>query len=165
VNVRIDRPDVPAGYGAETATTYLEWSEVTRSLSDSLHYWIGTTRPDGRPHVVPRWGVWIDDRFWYDGSPETRHVRNLVTEERCTLNLESGEKVTIVEGRSKASPPIGRSQGALLSEEFTRKYGSRGYTPGADAWADDQAGGLRVITPEKVIAWTRFPEDITRFSF
>ena len=32
-------------------------------------------RPDGTPHSVPRWGVWLDGRFWYDGAPTTRHTR------------------------------------------------------------------------------------------
>ena len=75
---RRDRPEMPGGYGADTATRYLEWSDITDALAAGLHYWLSTTRPDGRPHVVPRWGVWLDDVFWYDGSPETLHVRNLI---------------------------------------------------------------------------------------
>ncbi|MDH3260349.1 MAG: IS110 family transposase [Acidimicrobiia bacterium] len=28
-------------------------------------------RHRGRPHLVPRWGVWLEGRFWYDGAVDT----------------------------------------------------------------------------------------------
>ncbi|MEI6136703.1 MAG: pyridoxamine 5'-phosphate oxidase family protein [Chloroflexota bacterium] len=30
-------------------------------LRTAMNYWIATTRPDGRPHAAPVWGVWLDD--------------------------------------------------------------------------------------------------------
>lgn len=88
----IDRPDMPKGYGVKTATRYVTWADVEQRLTESHHYWLATTRADGRPHVVPRWGVWLDNRFWCDGSPKTLHVRNLERDPRCVLHLESGRK-------------------------------------------------------------------------
>lgn len=160
----IDRPRMPHGYGVETASRFLSWDDVVVRLRESLHYWLATTRADGGPHVVPRWGVWLDDRFWYDGSPETLHARNLERESRCVLHLESGSEVTIIEGRSHGSDPITGELGHRLSVEFVRKYGPE-YTPGPDSWSDDEAGGMRCLTVEKVLAWTDFPNDLTRFTF
>jgi hypothetical protein len=144
---------------------YLDWESVAERLVAATEYWLATTRPDGRPHVVPRWGVWLDDRFWYDGSPLTLHARNLETSPWCALHLESGTEVTIVEGGSVASAPVSGELGARLSAEYSRKYRALGYAPSPDAWSDEYAGGLRVLTPVKAIAWSQFPTDMTRFSF
>lgn len=107
----------------------------------------------------------MDDRFWYDGSPQTRHARNLATNPACALHLESGTTVTIVEGSSRPSDPISGDLGERLSAEYSRKYKRLGYEPGADAWSGEAAGGMCVLTPEKGIAWSRFPDDMTRYAF
>lgn len=161
---RSDRPEMPPGYGADKATRYLTWDEVTEKLVAAKHYWLATTRPDGRPHVVPRWGVWLDDRFWYDGSPATVHVRNLEKETSCTLHLEDGWDATIVEGRSLRSDPIRAGLGERLAAEYARKYAPV-YTPAPDSWSDEIAGGMRFLAPDKVLAWSDFPNDVTRFTF
>ena len=163
---RSDRPTMPDGYGVpETLDGTLDWSVVADRLRAATHYWMATTKPDGRPHVVPRWGVWIDERFWYDGSPETVHARNLTANPACTLHLESGAEAVVLEGTSRPADPPGAEQGARLAAEFGRKYADSGYSPAADAWEGDDAGGLAVFTPDKALAWFRFPIDVTRFRF
>lgn len=155
---------MPAGYGVEQATAFVPWQDIEKKLRDAHHYWLATKRPGGGPHVIPRWGVWLDGAFWYDGSPETVHVRNLNEDSRCVLHLEDGQRATIVEGRSIACNPIVGELGERLAGEFVRKYGPD-YTPEPDAWSDEMAGGMRRIQPEKVMAWTEFPKDLTRYRF
>ena len=115
-----DRPLLPKGYGVPTTTRgLLAWSDVEPRLVAALHYWLATVRPDGTPHVVPRWGVWLDGQFWYDGAPTTRHARNLAVNPACSLNLETGAEAVIVEGTSMPTraatsapaPPRGRHEG------------------------------------------------------
>lgn len=161
---RRDRPEMPPGYGVDQADRFVGWEVIEDRLVESLHYWLATTRRDGRPHVVPRWGVWLDGCLWYDGSPETVHVRNLRDNPECVLHLEDGARATIVEGRSVASEPITGELGERLAAEYARKYGPE-YTPSADAWSDEIAGGVRRIEPVKVMAWTEFPRDLTRYRF
>ena len=161
----IDRPQVPDGYGVQDQGPYLEWASVEDWLVESTEYWLATTRPDGRPHVVPRWGVWLDERFWYDGSPMTRHARNLTSNSACALHLESGTTVTIVEGVSIEPEPIIGELGERLAAEYSRKFSKLGYEPSPDAWSDEHAGGMHVLTPEKAIAWSQFPTDMTRYVF
>lgn len=156
---------MPAGYGVSEGNPYLEWSDVEARLVEGVNYWMATTRPDGRPHVVPRWGVWVDGRFWYDGSPDTRHARNAAVNPYCALHLEDGLAVTIVEGVTFPSDPITGSKGRRLSDEYMRKYRSMGYAPGPGAWSGPDAGGLRVFTPKLAIAWSEFSLDPTRFRF
>lgn len=160
-----DRPDFPEGYGLpETAEGQLTWGQVETRLRESQHYWIGSVRPDGRPHAVPRWGVWLEGRFWYDGAPTTRHTRNVEANPAVTLTLESGTEVVIVEGESHATRAEPEGLGARLAEAFG-KYAEAGYSPTADSWSGEDGGGLRVISPRRVLAWFAFPQDCTRFTF
>ena len=56
-----DRPFMP-GYGVLPATEgsgLMPWAEAERRLTASHDYWCATVRPDGRPHVMPVWGVWL----------------------------------------------------------------------------------------------------------
>ena len=161
-----DRPKVPDGYGVpDTDDVVLEWPAVELRLIESSHYWMATTRPDGSPHVVPRWGVWLSGRFWYDGSLDTLHVQNLTANDACVLHLEDGHEAVIVEGRSAAADPPGLDFGGRLSAEFVRKYSKLGYSPSPESWEGADSGGLRVLTPVKAMAWFDFPTDVTRFRF
>jgi hypothetical protein len=155
---------MPAGYGADQADVLLTWEDVESRLIESLHYWVATTRPDGRPHVVPRWGVWLRGRLWYDGSPDTVHARNLGSNPLCVVHLESGSQVVIVEGASTASEPLTGLLAERVAAEFARKY-APDYTPSPDSWSGEDTGGMRVVTPRSVLAWFDFPHDLTRFSF
>lgn len=159
-----DRPVLPDGYGLpETSEGLLEWAQVEARLRAAKHYWLTTVRPDNTPHSVPRWGVWVDGRFWYDGAPTTRHARNLTGNPSCTLTLESGTEVVIVEGVSTPARADPDDLGAALSAAFA-KYAPE-YAPEPDAWADEAGGGLRVLTPARALAWFAFPADCTRFRF
>jgi Pyridoxamine 5'-phosphate oxidase len=158
------RPTMPDGYGLPATTDgLLSWDEVERRLRESRHYWLATVRPDGTPHSVPRWGVWVDGRFYYDGAPTTRHVRNLEKNPACTLTLESGTEVVIVEGESVATSADPADLGLKLAAAFEKYHPE--YAPGADSWAGEDGGGLRVITPRRALAWFAFPADCTRFTF
>lgn len=157
---------MPDGYGVpEGDEGMLDWSAVQERLVGALHYWMASTRPDGRPHVVPRWGVWVDERLHYDGSPQTVHARNLEADPACVLHLGEGRDAIIVEGRSEASEPVTGALGERISAEMNRKYADHGYTTTPDAWSGPDAGGLRVFTPAKAMAWFSFPADLTRFHF
>lgn len=163
--MRRDRPRMPDGYGVPEGTDgLLKWSQVEERLVAAQQYWMATTRPDGRPHVVPRWGVWVENKLFYDGSPETVHARNSAADGRCVLHLESGWEVVIIEGETRRAVPPGPDLGARISTAFG-KYHERGYAPEPDAWEGEGAGGLMVFQPHKAMAWFTFPEDVTRFTF
>lgn len=161
-----DRPVMPEGYGVSESTDgLLDWWRVQERLVDSKQYWMATTRRDGRPHVVPRWGVWLDGGLYYDGAPSTVHARNLRSNSACTLHLEDGWEAVVIEGNSGASTPPGLEQGARIAEAISAKYEASGYAPKSDAWEGEAAGGLMRFTPTKAMAWFDFPNDVTRFRF
>jgi hypothetical protein len=159
-----DRPEMPPGYGIpDSSEGLLSWDEVEAKLVDADQYWLATTRPDGRPHVVPRWGVWLDGGLFYDGSPATVHVGNLQENAACNLHLEDGMQVVIVEGSSGPTHSPGLELGSRIAAAMSQKYGPKGYSPEPDAWEGEAAGGLCRFVPEKALAWFDFPNDVTRF--
>jgi hypothetical protein len=160
-----DRPIFPEGYGIPESTDgMLTWAQVEERLVASPVYWIATVRPDGRPHVVPRWGVWVDGRLWYDGAPTTVNARNLAGEPRCVVHLENGTEAVIVEGESRVAGDPGEEFRGRLAEAFAKYHGS-GYSPGPDSWEGERGQGLFAFTPSRAMAWFSFPTDATRFTF
>jgi pyridoxamine 5'-phosphate oxidase-like protein len=147
--------DLPEGYG--TATTTMDWAAVRERLERAPRYWLVTTRRDGRAHVVPVDGLWLDDAWWYGASPATLHQRNLEHDPRVVVHLEDTMAAVILEGSMRrVVPPV--EQARRLMDAFRAKYG---YGPPAEAYA----AGLWALSPERARAWSSFPADVTRFRF
>ena len=146
--------DFPEGYGKATGT--LTWTAVRTELERAQHYWVATVRPDGRPHVVPLEGLWIDDAWYYSGSKETVHYRNAEANPQAVMHLEEAAKTFIVEGEVLPIDPT-QPLVARLAKASREKYG---YAPDAGEYV-----GVLRLTPRRVLAWTAFPKDATRFRF
>ena len=157
---KITRPDFPKGY-VDKPVSFLTWDWVAAQLTESKHYWLCSVRPDGRPHVVPRWCVYLDGKIYYDGSPETRHSRNIELNPNVSVHLESGAEAIILEGTSRPAEKPSPELGERLSEAY-QKYKDLGYTPGPHSW---DKGGLFVFTPRQCIAWSNFTQNPTKFVF
>jgi nitroimidazol reductase NimA-like FMN-containing flavoprotein (pyridoxamine 5'-phosphate oxidase superfamily) len=158
--IKITRPKFPKGY-VDKPVSYLTWDWVAARLTEAKHYWICSVRPDGRPHVVPRWCVFVDGKIYYDGSPETRHAINIGSNAHVTVHLEDGWQAVILEGSSKPAGKPTLALGRKLAQAY-KKYTEYGYTPGPHSW---DRGGLYVFTPRQCIAWSKFNEDPTKFIF
>ncbi len=158
---QVSRPIFPKGYVDNPKST-LAWEAVEKRLVDAKNYWLCSVRPNGHPHAIPRWGVFVRRKFYYDGSPETRHARNLVHNPHVALHLESGDQALIVEGSSQEAGRPAPDLAAELAQAYRIKYQSFGYAPEPNQWDE---GGLFVFTPRKVLAWTNFMDDPTRFIF
>jgi PPOX class probable F420-dependent enzyme len=99
-DARADRPVMP-GYGilpADQGSGLLPWAEAERRLLAAHDYWCATVRPDGRPHVMPVWGVWLEGGLWFSSAVGSRKVRNLDAEPRCTLTTDDARDPVVVEG-------------------------------------------------------------------
>jgi nitroimidazol reductase NimA-like FMN-containing flavoprotein (pyridoxamine 5'-phosphate oxidase superfamily) len=135
----------------------LPWSHVVERMAEAMHYWICTTDPDGRPHATPVDGLWIDDRLYFGGSPQTRRQRNLAANPSACVHLESASDVVILHGEARPERPDA-ALAKRLAEDSTRKYGY-GQTP-----EQYQQTDVHVFRPHTVFAWTNLPKDATRFS-
>jgi general stress protein 26 len=156
------RPSLPPGYGTESATSpageRLPWSQVSEWLQAARNYWVSTTRPDGRPHVKPVWGLWLDAVFMFSTHPDTVTARNLAANPAAAVHLESGDRVVIVEGlaeRLEDSPSRAR-----FAKTYPRKYD----------WQvdpDDPGTPVYAVRPSRVLSWDEaaMGETIARWSF
>ncbi|MDT8898639.1 pyridoxamine 5'-phosphate oxidase family protein [Thermanaerothrix sp. 4228-RoL] len=160
-NPHVSRPRFPEGY-LHNPTRWLAWAEVEARLQAALHYWLVTVSSQGRPHAVPLWGVWVGGCFYFDGSPQTRHARNLHDNPQVIVHLESGAQVVIVEGEGMSVPRPEPPLAAALAAAYGNKYATLGYTPAPTQWDE---GGLYRVVPRKVLAWNDFTQDPTRFIF
>ncbi len=161
VQPRVVRPFFPEGY-IVNPSALLNWKDVESRLISALHYWLSTVRPDGRPHSIPKWGVWVDDHFFFDGSPQTLHARNIAHNPYVTIHLESGENVVVMEGKAASFDHPSICIAEQVSAAYREKYANRGYSPEPSQWDD---GGLFIVQPLVVFAWTSFTVDPTKFIF
>ena len=158
---KISRPTFPPGY-VDHPISEVSWNYVEHKLTESKNYWLCSVRPDGRPHCVPRWAVYLDGKIYYDGSPKTRHARNIAENPHVSLHLESGDQAIILEGESRLAETPSTELAQRLSEAYKAKYTQHGYAPESDQWDE---GGLYVFTPRQCLAWTVFFENPTKFVF
>lgn len=92
------------GYGtleADQGTGLLPWSWARERLERSHDYWVATTRTDGRPHVMPVWGVFVDDALWFSSSRGSRKARNLAANPRCAISTDNAYEPVVIEGTAE----------------------------------------------------------------
>lgn len=149
------RPRFPKGYGiAADAKGMLPWSWADERLVASRNYWIVTTRPDGRPHAMPVWGLWLDGAVHWGSSPSSVKAKNVAHDPRVAVHLESGDEVVILEGEAEAFALDDR-----LADAYREKYE---YRPDPS-----EGGGWFRLRPRVGFAWTEkdYPRTATRFDF
>jgi nitroimidazol reductase NimA-like FMN-containing flavoprotein (pyridoxamine 5'-phosphate oxidase superfamily) len=62
-------------------------------------FWLATIHAgQGRPHVMPVWGVWLDDAFFFSTGHKSRKGQNLSANPACTIANGNGEEAVIIEG-------------------------------------------------------------------
>ena len=87
------------GYGVPRSRKgLLSWAWAERRLTGSHNYWLVTVRPNGRPHAMPVWGVWVDGAFHFSSGRRSRKTRNLVRNPRCVVCTDRAHEAVIVEG-------------------------------------------------------------------
>jgi PPOX class probable F420-dependent enzyme len=160
---RADRPQMP-GYGilpADAGSGLMPWAEAERRLSLAHDFWVATVRPDGRPHVMPVWGVWLDEQVWFSSSLGSRKARNLAADPRCTITTDDALNPAVIDGvaeRVTDTVPI-----AAFVAAVNAKYD-------ADMTAEFQdpaVNGTFAVRPVTVIALTHgdFQGSPTRWRF
>ena len=152
------RPDMPASYGVEPPGDFMSWNEVEEKLAKARNYWVGTTRPDGRPHNMPVWGVWLNGMLVFSTDRRTRKARNIDSNPAIVVHLESGDDVAIAEGSVAVV-----SDAALIKKidsTYEKKYGMKVSTIPGDVV-------IYAMRPKVVFAWREkdFNKFATRWSF
>jgi hypothetical protein len=129
---------------------------VSHRLAAAPHYWLATVRGDGRPHAVPVDGLWDTEFLWFGGSAATVHHANLLGGGQVAVHTEDAMAPVILEGVAELA--ISSSEQAeRLAAASRAKYG----------YGDPVAYRSPVwrVSPHRVLAWTDFPRDASRFVF
>jgi nitroimidazol reductase NimA-like FMN-containing flavoprotein (pyridoxamine 5'-phosphate oxidase superfamily) len=119
----------------------LPWSWAVDRFSRAHNYLIATTRPDGRPHVMPVWGVWLDGEFYFSSGARSRKSRNLAVNPNCVVCSERLEEAIMLEGVArKLTQP---SLPAKFVAAYKKKY---------DWDLDGSEGPIYAVSPRAVIS-------------
>jgi PPOX class probable F420-dependent enzyme len=156
---RAGRPDiVDYGIKPEDQGVLLPWAGVQAAMEAARNYWVSTTRPDGRPHATPVWGIWLEGVFMFAAGRSSRKSRNLAANPAVAVHLESGDDVVILEGvveELEDSDLAGR-----YADAYEAKYQFRPDPADPDSVT-------YVLRPGKAFAWREkdYPDSATRWLF
>ena len=151
-------PHVAYGVPAEGGTM-IGWSESVERLRSAEAYWLATTAADGSPHVVPVWGVMVDDELYLEtGAPNTAKATHLAANPAATVHLDGINDALIVHGQAVPCRPD-PGLGEALAAAFGAKY--KDYSPRPTDWDD---AGLHRFVPRVMLAWRDMPT-ATRWRF
>jgi PPOX class probable F420-dependent enzyme len=157
------RPFMP-GYGvlpADQGSGVMPWSEAEQRLTASHDYWCATVRPDGRPHAMPVWGVWLAGRVWFSSSLGSRKARNLAADPRCTITTDDALNPVVVDGVAERVTDADRI--AAIVDAVNAKYDADMTVD----FLDPAVNGTYAVRPVTVIAMTHddFTGSPTRWTF
>ena len=126
------------GSGAPT----IPWARARERFEEdagiSPTHWLATVRPDGRPHVMPVWTVWVDGAFYFVAGVTSRQRKNLAQHAHCVIAVESSGLDLVVEGEATKVSDDTRLQ------RIARAYAVQGWHPTVQSgvfYADDAMSG------------------------
>jgi pyridoxamine 5'-phosphate oxidase-like protein len=104
------------GYGLPASKKgLLPWKWAEQRLQKSHNYWITTAKPNGAPHTMVVWGLWLDGSFIFSTGRQSRKARNLAANQNCVVCTEHAHEAVIVEGTGEVAE-------GPLRREFLKKY-------------------------------------------
>ena len=151
--------------------TATPWEDVAATLRDAELYWLTTVRDDGRPHVTPLIGVWLDDAAYFTTGLEEQKSKNLAHSPLVALTTgvntwASGHDV-VVEGTAtrrtdrETLERVAATIHAKYGDDWTFQVEGDGLNPGGV----DQPAALWRIDPAKVLSFAKDPHAQTSFYF
>jgi general stress protein 26 len=155
------RPHMP-GYGllpAGQGSGLLPWRWALERLRGSRNYWLTTVWPDGRPHIMPVWAVWLDSTgaeaprtpsgtLWFSSGLRSRKVRNIQAGSDVSVAAEDALNPVVLEGSVRTETENSALQTFLdaMNAKYATSYGPELVDPAKNA--------TMVITPRWVFGLT-----------
>jgi Pyridoxamine 5'-phosphate oxidase len=103
-----------------------EWARGRGDLEAAELYWLSTVRPDGRPHVTPLLGIWLDGALYFCTGSSERKAKNLGQNPQCILTTGSNKLHgldLVVEGQ--ATKVSDETELQAVADTYESKYGAR----------------------------------------
>jgi len=154
-------PDLPS-MPKDNLTGLKPWAWALERLEKSHNYWIATTRPGGRPHLMLVWGVWWKGAFWFSTGPSTRKAKNIVANAYCSIATEQADEAVILEGIPHEVKD--RAVWKRLATVYNKKYGGD-----LEPLLNSSGGNVYRVDPETAFGQDEhapnFAESATRWRF
>jgi nitroimidazol reductase NimA-like FMN-containing flavoprotein (pyridoxamine 5'-phosphate oxidase superfamily) len=154
------------GYGIRESKTGLRtWKWATERLTAGRTYWLATSRPDGRPHVMPVWGIWMDGAFYFSTGEQSRKAQNLAANARCSVATEVDPGKRLGKGQIKDALIIEGTAEKLADQRVMRKFAKLYGTK--YAWdMEDFSEPVYRVRPKTAFGFAgQFTETATRWTF
>ena len=158
------RPHWPdfAEMPSDPTTGLKPWSWAFERLEKSHNYWIATSRPDGRPHLMLVWGIWWQDAFWFSTGPRTRKAKNIAAHPYVVIGTEKADEAVILEGAVEEIKD--RAIWTQIVDIYNRKYGGD-----VGPLLESSGGAVFRVQPQVAFAQDEhapnFAESVTRWHF
>lgn len=156
------------GYGladAKGGRGLLPWKWAEERLEKGTTYFIATSDPSGKPHVMPVWGVWLNDAFFFSTGNQSRKARNLSVNARCSVATDIDFKRRPKKGDIKDTIIL-EGEAELINDARIRKKFSAIYQ---DKYAWDMEGfdgPIYRVRPIVVFGFaSKFNQTATRWKF
>jgi hypothetical protein len=145
------------GYGVPSSSEgMLPWEWARERFSKSHNYLLSTVRPDGAPHVMPVWGIWLSGAFYFSTAASSRKAKNLAQNPKCVVCNEQADEAIILEGIARRM-----AENEIPPDAFTA------YKAKYEWELDTQLGPVFHVQPKVVFAMPEkgFPKDVTKWLF
>lgn len=134
-----------------------EREKARGKLERDLICWFVTTHPDGRPHAVPVWFFWHDDRLFVFSRPDAVKVGHVRRGSPVLVHLEGGQfgnDVVVLNGTAEISNRSSAETLADFRDAYQAKYAEAiaDYGMSLDEIAEMFSTAI-VFTPERLLAW------------
>ena len=98
----IETTNLDTIYGSQT----IPWSRprdllAAGALGTDVSVFLGTVRPDGRPHAAGIGAAWHDGDLYFQCGPETRKARNIAANPACTISASLPGIDLVFEGEAR----------------------------------------------------------------
>jgi nitroimidazol reductase NimA-like FMN-containing flavoprotein (pyridoxamine 5'-phosphate oxidase superfamily) len=122
--------------GPTEGTGLLSWEWALERLVASHDFWLATTRPDGRPHLMPVWGVWDGAALWFSSANASRKATNLRSAPRCSIATDNAYEPVLLEGDAFAVADRNELERALdlVNRKYDTSYGAEMIDTAHNAW-------------------------------
>jgi nitroimidazol reductase NimA-like FMN-containing flavoprotein (pyridoxamine 5'-phosphate oxidase superfamily) len=151
--------------GEDSGQGLLTWKWAADRLAKARTYWLATTRLDGRPHVMPVWGIWLDGAFYFSTGDRSRKAKNLAANANCSVAAEIDFEKRPKKGQIKDSLIIEGVAEKVSEARTLRKFG-RLYEKKYEWDMEGFSEPVYRVSPKTVFGIaSEFTETATRWKF
>lgn len=144
----------------------LPWSWAEERLGACRNYWVSTASSDGRPHLMPVWGIWLPERdqFMFSSADGAKKARNLRGNPRVSVAVDDSVEVVVLEG---AATETRTTEIVDLVRRWAAKYGvdEADGEDGAEGATEDQLAEFLadttafLVDPERAFGIIERPDE------